>query len=270
MGKGEAKTALRFPGKITKCGGKGKYKPSDEKQENLRCLKKRIQWQPPKQINLQLNTQVVSLKKHSATGKQQQQGRAAAARKSPGTAAKAESAYILQIARSFHNPGSEKFLSLCELSYSQVLSVSFYLCAAGYTDFRAKTGWHKGWIWVRWSLPFGPNLLQAGGKDIQIHTLPKLQTKPAQQRYLLLQTLCCYEEPGTAAAPGCAGLHLKAHIPPGQTLPRGRSLLSQAALQVFGPWNRESQFSLVSATSSPYMLCSSCYARSCSSEQLKS
>lgn len=134
MGKGEAKTALRFPGKITKCGGKGKYKPSDEKQENLRCLKKRIQWQPPKQINLQLNTQVVSLKKHSATGKQQQQGRAAAARKSPGTAAKAESAYILQIARSFHNPGSEKFLSLCELSYSQVLSVSFYLCAAGYTD----------------------------------------------------------------------------------------------------------------------------------------
>ena len=134
MGKGEAKTALRFPGKITKCGRKGKYKPSDEKQENLRCLKKRIQWQPPKQINLQLNTQVVSLKKHSATGKQQQQGRAAAARKSPGTAAKAESAYILQIARSFHNPGSEKFLSLCELSYSQVLSVSFYLCAAGYTD----------------------------------------------------------------------------------------------------------------------------------------
>lgn len=65
-------------------------------------------------------------------------------------------------------------------------------------------------MWVRWSLPFGPTSPQAGGKDVQTHTLLKLQTKPAQQKYLLLQRLHCYEKPGTAAALGSSGLHLKA------------------------------------------------------------
>lgn len=128
MRKGRSKTVLLIPGKSHNMTGKEKNNPLDTKQECLRFLKKTYICSFPSRVNLQhlihKLSPALNLSFQTSAVDGRAAGRAEHAVKSPSTTAEPPQPrqriclYILQITGSFHNPGSEKFLSHHELSYS--------------------------------------------------------------------------------------------------------------------------------------------------------